>query len=138
MAPLVFVRPGELRQMEWAKIDFDAKEWNIPVHKMNMREPHLVPLSQQALAIHRDLRPRTGNHAHTFPRGHGPRVITHGFRAIAHMLLDEELGFRPDHIEHQLAYAVKDANGCAYKQTQKTARYLTISISFASTHNHPD
>ena len=138
LAPLVFVRPGELRQMEWAEVDFDAKEWNIPAHKMKMREPHLVPLSRQALAILKDLHPLTGNRAHAFPGGHDPRkpmsenalnaalrrmgydkttMTAHGFRAIARTLLDEELGFRPDYIEHQLAHAVKDANGTAYNRT---------------------
>src|SRR6185437_12910599 len=60
LAPLVFVRPGELRNAEWAEFDLDAAEWNIPAHKMKMREPHLVPLSSQAVAILRDLQPLTG------------------------------------------------------------------------------
>ena len=45
-APLVFVRPGELRHAEWSEIDFENAEWNIPAGKMKMKEPHLVPLSQ--------------------------------------------------------------------------------------------
>lgn len=137
LAPLVFVRPGELRQMEWSEIDFDAEQWNIPAHKMKMREPHVVPLSRQAVALLTELQPLTGNRTHAFPGGHDPRkpmsenamnaalrrmgydketMTGHGFRAIARTLLDEVLGFRPDIIEHQLAHAVKDANGRAYNQ----------------------
>ncbi len=142
LAPLVFVRPGELRQAEWAEIDLEAAEWNIPAHKMKMREPHMVPLSRQALEILTDLQPLTGNRAHVFPGGHDPRkpmseaalnaalrrmgydkttMTAHGFRAIARTLLDEELGFRPDYIEHQLAHAVRDPNGRAYNRTAHLA-----------------
>lgn len=142
LAPLVFVRPGELRQAEWAEIDLEAAEWNIPAHKMKMREPHMVPLSRQAIEILTDLQPLTGNRAHVFPGGHDPRkpiseaalnaalrrmgydkttMTAHGFRAIARTLLDEELGFRPDIIEHQLAHAVRDPNGRAYNRTAHLA-----------------
>ncbi len=142
LAPLVFVRPGELRQAEWAEIDLEAAEWNIPAHKMKMREPHMVPLSRQAIEILTDLQPLTGNRAHVFPGGHDPRkpmseaalnaalrrmgydkttMTAHGFRAIARTLLDEELGFRPDYIEHQLAHAVRDPNGRAYNRTAHLA-----------------
>lgn len=67
LAPLVFVRPGELRQAEWSEIDLDAGEWNIPAHKMKMREPHLVPLSSQAIEVLRDLQPLTGPGRYVFP-----------------------------------------------------------------------
>ena len=137
-APLVFVRPGELRHAEWAEIDLDAAEWNIPAHKMKMREPHLVPLSSQAVAILRDLHPLTGAGRYVFPGARdrkkplsnmamnaafkrmgfdGQTFTAHGFRAMARTILDERLGFRPDYIEHQLAHAVKDANGRAYNRT---------------------
>lgn len=152
LAPLVFVRPGELRQAEWAEIDMDAKEWNIPAHKMKMREPHLVPLSKQAMAILEDLQPLTGNRAHVFPGGHDPRkamsenalnaalrrmgydkdtMTAHGFRAIARTLLDEELGFRPDYIEHQLAHAVRDPNGRAYNRTSHLAERRKMMQAWA-------
>lgn len=152
LAPLVFVRPGELRQAEWAEIDLDAKEWSIPAHKMKMREPHLVPLSKQAVAILRDLQPLTGNRAHVFPGGHDPRkamsenalnaalrrmgydkttMTAHGFRAIARTLLDEELGFRPDYIEHQLAHAVRDPNGRAYNRTSHLAERRKMMQAWA-------
>ena len=152
LAPLVFVRPGELRQAEWAEIDLDAKEWSIPAHKMKMRETHLVPLSKQAVAILKDLQPLTGNRAHVFPGGHDPRkamsenalnaalrrmgydkttMTAHGFRAIARTLLDEELGFRPDYIEHQLAHAVRDPNGRAYNRTSHLAERRKMMQAWA-------
>lgn len=138
LAPLVFVRPGELRHAEWSEIDLDAAEWNIPAGKMKMRMPHLVPLSEQAVAILRELHPLTGRGRYVFPSGRGPArplsnnalnaalrrmgfdkdtMTAHGFRAMARTVLDEVLGYRPDYIEHQLAHAVKDANGRAYNRT---------------------
>lgn len=67
LAPLVFVRPGELRRAEWAEIDLDAAEWRIPAAKMKKRAPHVVPLADQALAILRDLHPLTGRGRYVFP-----------------------------------------------------------------------
>lgn len=152
MAPLVFVRPGELRQAEWAEIDLDAAEWNIPAHKMKMREPHMVPLSRQVIEILIDLQPLTGNRVHVFPGGHDPRkpmsenalnaalrrmgydkdtLTAHGFRAIARTLLDEELKFRPDYIEHQLAHAVRDPNGRAYNRTAHLAERRKMMQAWA-------
>ncbi len=60
LAPLVFVRPGELRQAQWAEFDFESSEWRIPAARMKMREQHIVPLSTQAIAVLRDLQPLTG------------------------------------------------------------------------------
>jgi integrase len=138
LAPLVFVRPGELRKAEWSEIDLDKAEWMIPTEKMKMRQPHLVPLSTQALAILKELYPLTGAGQYVFPGllsskrpmsdntvnsalkrlGYDSCDITgHGFRAMARTLLDEVLGFRPDIIEHQLAHAVKDPLGRAYNRT---------------------
>lgn len=138
LAPLVFVRPGELRQAEWTEFDLDAAEWNIPAEKMKMRQPHLVPLSRQALVVLEELRPLTGRGRYVFPGGRSPRrpmsnnailaalrrmgfakdeMSGHGFRAMARTILDETLHFRPDYIEHQLAHAVKDPNGRAYNRT---------------------
>ena len=59
LAPLVFVRPGELRRAQWPEIDLDVAEWRIPAARMKMREPHLVPLSRQAVDILRELEPLT-------------------------------------------------------------------------------
>jgi integrase len=138
LAPLVFVRPGELRKAEWAEIDLDNAEWNIPAERMKMRQPHLVPLSTQAITILRELQPLTGAGRYVFPgartnaRPMSDNAILaalrrmgfakdemsgHGFRAMARTILDEVLGVRPDYIEHQLAHAVRDPNGRAYNRT---------------------
>lgn len=138
LTPLVFVRPGELRTMEWTELDLDAAEWRIPGRKMKMKVDHLVPLSTQALEILRGLQPITGHGRYVFPSlrtsdapmsentinaalrgmGYSKEVHTaHGFRATARTIMDEVLGERPDLIEHQLAHAVKDPNGRAYNRT---------------------
>lgn len=138
LAPLLFVRPGELRHAEWAEIDLDESVWNIPAHKMKMKEPHLVPLSKQAVEIPRDLQPLTGASPYVFPSGRSFKrpmsdnailaalrrmgydkntMTGHGFRAMARTILDEVLQVRPDFIEHQLAHAVRDPNGRAYNGT---------------------
>jgi len=138
LAPLVFVRPGELRQAEWSEIDLGAGEWRIPAEKMKMDNDHIVPLARQAVEILRALELITGAGPYVFPSirsasrpmsdntvnaalralGYGGDVMTgHGFRAMARTMLDEVLGERVDLIEHQLAHAVKDANGRAYNRT---------------------
>ena len=138
LAPLLFVRPGELRKMEWAEIDLEAAEWNIPAKKIKTRQPHLVPLARQSIEILKDLHPLTGTGRYVFP---SPRTSQrpmsnngilsalrrmgfekdemsgHGFRAMARTILDEVLQIRPDYIEHQLAHAVRDPNGRAYNRT---------------------
>lgn len=142
LAPLTFVRPGELRHAEWSEIDFDNEQWNIPAERMKMKEPHIVPLSLQALAILRELLPLTGAGRYLFPCHRSPircmsenavnaglrrmgfeksEVTGHGFRAMARTILDEVLHVRPDFIEHQLAHAVKDPNGRAYNRTTHLA-----------------
>lgn len=139
ITPLLFQRPGEIRHMEWAEIDWQQECWEIPAEKMKMRLPHIVPLSQQALNILRKLQPLTGDGKYVFPsarRGGRPlsengvlaalrtlgynnsQVTPHGFRATARTMLDEVLGFRVDYIEQQLAHAVRDANGRAYNRTK--------------------
>lgn len=136
LAPLVFVRPGELRHAKWEDIDLDAAEWRYMVTKTKTQ--HIVPLSTQAVAILRELHPYTKRSAYVFPsertasrpmsentinaalRGMGydrDTMTGHGFRAMARTLLDEVLGFRPDYIEHQLAHTVKDPLGRAYNRT---------------------
>ena len=67
MAPLVFVRPGELRHAEWQEFDFGKAEWRIPAAKMKMRRPHRVPLSDQALDILKELKPVTSHSRWLFP-----------------------------------------------------------------------
>jgi integrase len=138
LLPLVFVRPGELRHMEWSEINFEAEEWNIPAAKMKMKADHLVPLSRQAIEILKELQPLTGNSKYAFPSTRsysrcmsdntinaafrrmgfdGETITGHGFRATARTILDEVLHQRVDFIEHQLAHAVKDPNGRAYNRT---------------------
>ena len=142
LAPLAFVRPGELRNAEWTEIDLERAEWNIPAERMKMREPHLVPLSTQAVAILQELNAVTGGGRYVFPgaRTNGrpmsdnailaalrrmgfakDEMSGHGFRAMARTILDEVLGVRPDFIEHQLAHAVRDPNGRAYNRTAHLA-----------------
>jgi integrase len=138
LSPMVFVRPGELRTMEWAEIDLDAAEWRIPGSKMKMKVDHLVPLSKQAVDLLRGVQSMTGHGRYVFPslrtgerpmsentinaalRGMGYSAevhSAHGFRAMARTIMDEVLGERVDLIEHQLAHAVKDVNGRAYNRT---------------------
>lgn len=142
LAPILFVRPGELRHAEWAEIDFETAEWNIPGHKMKMKEPHLVPLPLQAIEILKSLYPLTGSGKYVFPCHRSPlrcmsenavnaglrrlgfeksEITGHGFRAVARTILDEVLKVRPDFIEHQLAHAVRDPNGRAYNRTAHLA-----------------
>ena len=152
LAPLVFVRPGELRQAEWAEFDLDGAQWNIPAEKMKMREPHLVPLAPQATAILRELHALTGRGRYVFPSARSSKrpmsnnavlsalrrmgyatdeMSGHGFRAMARTVLDEVLHFRPDYIEHQLAHAVKDPNGRAYNRTAHLAERRKMMAGWA-------
>ena len=138
LSPLVFVRPGELRTMEWAEVDLEIAEWRIPGAKMKMKADHIVPLSTQALGLLHGMHPATGHGKFVFPSlrtgerpmsentinaalrgmGYAKEVHSaHGFRATARTILDEVLGERVDLIEHQLAHAVKDVNGRAYNRT---------------------
>jgi integrase len=134
LAPLVFVRPGELRNAEWAELDLENAEWRIPAAKMKMKKAHIVPLSRQSLAIIQELKPLTGQGRFLFP---GPRTIVrpitdatllnalrnmgftkdemvvHGFRSIASTRL-KELGYNWDWIERQLAHAPGGVRGANY------------------------
>ena len=139
LAPLVFVRPGELRQAEWKDIDIENAEWRFTISKTNTQ--HIVPLSRQAVEILQELEPLTGNGKYVFPSARNPQgdkpmsdnailaamrrmgirkdeMSGHGFRAMARTLLDEVLQVRPDLIEHQLAHAVRDPLGRAYNRTK--------------------
>ena len=138
LAPLLFVRPGELRHAEWAEIDLEAAEWNIPAAKMKMGVPHLVPLPRQAVEILETLHPLTGHGKYVFPCSRSlqrcmsensvnaglrrlgfekSEITGHGFRAMARTILDEVLQVRPELIEHQLAHQVRDPLGRAYNRT---------------------
>ena len=145
LAPLVFLRPGELRKAEWAEFDLDGATWTIPAVRMKGRlkaklngPAHVVPLAPQAVAILRDLHPLTGNGRYVFPNpltpdrplsdngvlsalrrmGFGKDEMTgHGFRATVRTIAAERLGIAPEVIEAQLAHAVGDALGRAYNRT---------------------
>lgn len=152
LAPLVFVRPGELRQAEWSEIDFDKAEWNIPAEKMKMKQAHIVPLSSQAVAILKELHPLTGHSRYVFPCHRSPlrcmsentvnaslrrmgfdktEITGHGFRAMARTMLHEILQFTPDAIEAQLAHAVPDRLGSAYNRTQHLAERRKMMQTWA-------
>lgn len=136
LSPLLFQRPGEIRQMLWVDIDFEKAEWRYLVTKTDT--PHIVPLSRQSLEILRWLQPITGRGRYVFPSARGgsrplsengvrtalrtlgytnEQQTPHGFRATARTLLDEVLGYRVDWIERQLAHEVRDTNGTAYNRT---------------------
>lgn len=134
LAPLVFVRPGELRHAEWSEIDLERAEWRIPAAKMKMKEPHIVPLSWQACAILEELKPLTGGGRYVFPSvrslerpmsentvnaalrrlGYEKDEMTgHGFRSIASTTL-HELGWSSAVIERQLAHGERNKVKAAY------------------------
>jgi integrase len=147
LAPLVFLRPGELRHAEWCEFDLAKAEWNVPIERLKLTkmekakrkgDAHLVPLSRQAVEILKELQPLTGRSRYVFTGGRSydrcmsenavlaalrrmgfdkETMTGHGFRAMARTILDEILKFRPDIIEHQLAHTVKDPNGRAYNRT---------------------
>ena len=137
--PLVVTRPGELRHMEWSELNLEEGTWSIPAGKMKMKNPHLVPLSAQAVVILQELQPLTGSSRFVFPSirstarpisnntlnaalrriGYSTQEMTsHGWRAVFRTLADEVLQERVDFIEQQLAHTVKDALGRAYNRTQ--------------------
>ena len=137
LAPLVFVRIGELRTMEWADIDIERAEWKYTVSKTKTK--HLVPLARQAVEILKELHLLTGNGKYVFPGVRPGRPISdmainralqsmgydtktemtgHGFRAMARTLLAERLHFPTEVIEHQLAHQVPDVLGTAYNRTK--------------------
>lgn len=142
LAPILFVRPGELRHMEWSEIDFDAGQWSIPAEKMKMKQAHIVPLAKQSVEILSELKQLTGHSRYVFPCHRTPlrpmsenavnaglrrlgfekeEITGHGFRAMARTMLHEILGFTPDAIEAQLSHAVPDRLGKAYNRTQHLA-----------------
>ena len=132
-----FVRTGELRGAAWSEIDFVKAEWRIPAERMKMREPHIVPLSHQAIRILKEMQPLTGDRQFVFPNQHKPsgqmsentilyalyrmgyhsRATGHGFRSTASTVLNEN-GFPPDVIERQLAHSERDKVRAAYNHAQ--------------------
>ncbi len=135
-APLVFVRPGELRHAKWKDIDLESAEWRFLVTKT--KSDHIVPLATQSVELLRELHKFTSGSEYVFPSARSLRkpmsenavlaalraldipkeeMSGHGFRAMARTILEEELGFRPEIIEHQLAHSVRDPLGRAYNRT---------------------
>ena len=138
LLPMVATRPGELRLAEWSELDIERAEWNIPAGRMKMRQPHLVPLPQQALAVLDELRRLTGSGRYLFPSvrstarpisdntmnaalrrmGYGAdEMVSHGWRAVFRTLADEVLQERIYIVEAALAHQVKDALGRSYNRT---------------------
>jgi len=138
LAPFVFVRPGELRHAEWSEIDLDSAEWRIPAEKMKMKDPHIVPLSSQAVEVLCEILPITGKGRYVFPsvrtnsrpmsentvlaalRRMGftkEEMSGHGFRAMASTVLHEQ-GWPSDVIERQLAHAERNSIKAAYNHAQ--------------------
>jgi integrase len=151
LAPLLFVRPGELRAAEWTEFDLDAAEWRIPEARMKMGERHIVPLSTQAIALIEELKPITGNGQFLFPSirtakrclsdgtlnaalrrlGYASdEQSSHGFRTIASTLLNE-LGFHPDVIELQLAHKPRDKVRAAYNKAERLAERRKMMQAWA-------
>ena len=151
LAPLLFVRPGELRHAEWSEIDLDAAIWRIPAGKMKMREAHIVPLAPQAVAILRELQQLTGARDYVFPSlrtasrpmsentvnaalrrmGYDKDTMCgHGFRALASTRLNE-MGWAPDIIERQLAHAERNKVRAAYNRAQHLAERQKMMTAWA-------
>jgi integrase len=146
LSALLFLRPGELRQLEWAWIDFESAMATIPsaLMKRSREEkangpPHLVPLAPQSIRLLRELKPLTGHGRYLFPSlmtGERPMsdntinvalrrmgfdretATAHGFRAMARTMAAERLGIKPEVIEAQLAHAKSGPLGAAYDRTQ--------------------
>lgn len=151
LAPLLFVRPGELRRAKWADMDFDAGIWSYRVTKTDV--DHIVALPLQAINILKELHPLTGHGEFVFPGGHDPRkpmseaainaalrrmgydtktqITGHGFRAMARTLLHERLNIDPNIIEHQLAHKVAGALGAAYNRTKFLEQRKTMMQTWA-------
>jgi integrase len=151
LAPLVFVRPGELRAAEWSEFDLPNAEWRIPGTRMKMGEPHVVPLARQALAILRELQPLARGGRYLFaslrtrdrPMSNntinaalrrlgysGEEQTAHGFRSMASTLLNEQ-GFPPDVIELQLAHAERNKVRAAYNKAQRLAERRKMMQAWA-------
>ena len=151
LAPLVFVRPGELRMAKWADIDLEAATWQYLVSKTKTN--HIVPLSRQAVALLQELHPLSGHGEYVFQGGHSPlkpmsesainaalkrmgydtktQITGHGFRAMARTILHERLNIDPAIIEHQLAHKVPDTLGSAYNRTKFISQRTAMMQAWA-------
>lgn len=138
---LTFVRTNELIQATWDEIDLKNKTWVIPAERMKMRQPHLVPLSSQALAILEELKALNGDKGWLFPSptrnkkhmsnnailsslrrmGYKGKMTGHGFRSLAMTTIKERLGYRHEVVDRQLAHAHRSKVDAAYDR----AKFLT-------------
>lgn len=151
LAPLTFVRPGELRHAEWSEIDLDKAEWRIPAEKMKMKTVHIVPLSTQALTVLHDIKPLTGNGLYVFPGIRSPKrpmsentvnaalrrlgytkneMTGHGFRSMASTILNEQ-GWHMDAIERQLAHTERDLVRASYNYAQHLPERVKMMQAWA-------
>lgn len=158
LAPLLYQRPGNLRDMEWTELDLDAALWTIPSMKVKRTkaekeqgEAHVVPMPTQAVALLRTMHQVSGHGRYVFPgeRDHGRPISDnsvrsalyalgfgkvhtwHGFRASARTMMVDELNLDPLAIEANLAHAVKDANGRSYNRTQYLAQRFQQAQAWA-------
>lgn len=152
LAPLVFVRPGELRHAEWSEIDFDKAEWRIAAPKMKMKVTHIVPLSNQALQILKEIHEHTGHLQYVFTgvtstkrpmsentvnmalrrMGYEKSDMTgHGFRSMASTILHEQ-GWLHDAIERQLAHSDKNKVSAAYNYAEHLPKRKNMMQDWAN------
>jgi integrase len=142
LALLTFVRTTELREAEWREVDLDRTEWRIPAERMKMGDPHIVPLSKQAMRLLQELHDLTGDQRRLFPNHRRPKTASmsattlnralermglngrgsigfsaHGFRATAATILNED-GFRPDVIDRQLSHKERNKSRASYNQAE--------------------
>ncbi len=159
---LTFVRTGELIGVKWDEFDWEAKEWHIPAERMKMRKPHIVPLSKQVIAILREQQELTGQWEWVFPNqvrpkshmsnntilmalrrmGYQHKTTGHGFRALAMSTIKENLGYRHEVVDRQLAHAQRNKVDAAYdraqflperkKMMQEWADYLDVALRNSS------
>jgi integrase len=157
---LTFVRTVELRKAEWSEFDLDNAEWRIPAERMKMREPHIVPLSKQTVSLLRELQTYTGGRAVLFPNYRRPNECmtattlnralermgfngkdsigfsAHGFRATASTILNE-MGYRSDVIERQLAHAERDKVRASYNHAEYMDERKAMMQEWADLLNDP-
>lgn len=151
LAPLVFVRPGELRNAEWSEIDLEASEWRIAAHKMKMKAVHIIPLSKQAIEIFKEIKAINGNGKYVFPglrstdRPMSENTVNaalrrlgfekgemtgHGFRSMASTILHEQ-GWPHEAIERQLAHAERNKVSAAYNYAEHLPKRREMMQSWA-------
>lgn len=155
LTPLLFCRPGELRNLEWEFINWDENRIEIPAHLMKMKVAHIIPMSKQVQLIlggirgyskynHRSIHVFPSPYKHVKPLSENTvskairsigytkeQIVPHGFRATARTLLDEELEYPIEIIEQQLAHTVKDVHGRAYNRTKHLKQRTEMMQSWA-------